>query len=139
MKNLMGIFLFAAVTAFTLPASAQMPAVVTSDKAGWHKLGELSVSFQTERDEILVVGKDKFKSLRILVKYQAVYIASMVVYYENGDTEDIAVNSEMQAGKESQVFNLKGGSREIKKITFVYKTASNASDEKAHVEVYGLK
>ena len=34
-------------------AIAQTPAVVISDKAGWHKIGERHVSFKKDHDEIL--------------------------------------------------------------------------------------
>src|SRR5688572_10804932 len=139
MKNWIILFFLAAASLQALPSMSQVPKIVTSDKAGWHKLGETTVSFESEKDEIYIMGKDRFKSLRILVKYQPVYIASLVVHYDNGITEDIAVNADMLSGTESKVFDLKNSNLEISKIAFSYKTASNAADEKAHVEVCGLK
>ena len=41
-------------------ATAQTPAVVLSDKAGWHKIGERTVDFKKDRDEVMVVGADRF-------------------------------------------------------------------------------
>jgi len=40
---------------------------------------------------------------------------------------------------ESRVIDLNGGERNLKKIVFVYKTLPNRKDEKAHVEIWGLK
>ena len=33
-------------------AHAQTPAVMVSDAAGWHKIGERTIAFTTDRDEI---------------------------------------------------------------------------------------
>ena len=33
-------------------ANAQKPAVVVSDKTGWHKIGETTVDFKKEKDEV---------------------------------------------------------------------------------------
>jgi hypothetical protein len=138
MKKILSIVLVAMVS-FTVPVLAQKPAVVTSDKAGWHKIGETTVNMKTEKDEILVLGKDKFTSLKIKVTDEPVYLASMTIYYENGETEDANISSDLKAGSASKVINLKGGAREIKKVSFVYHTSANTKNEKAHVELYGLK
>lgn len=36
--------------------TAQTPAVMVSDKPGWHKIGEKTVDFTRDRDEISVIG-----------------------------------------------------------------------------------
>ena len=138
MKKILSIMLLAIAPAFIAPAFAQKPAVMTSDKAGWHKIGETTADLKSERDEVIVLGKDRFKSLKVLVTDQPLFISSMVVYYESGATEDINLNSNMKAGVESRVIDLKGA-KEIKKVSFVYKTEANARNDKAHLELWGLK
>ena len=91
-------------------ASAQTPAVMVSDAAGWHKIAERTVDFKMDKDEIAVMGSDRFSTIKF------------------------------KAPGESRVIDLKGGSeRSIKKIIFVYKTLPNSKDEKAKVEIWGLK
>lgn len=119
--------------------TAQTPAVIMSDKAGWHKIGERTVDFAKDRDEIMVVGADRFSSLKFMVTGASIDLIDLEVYYESGDKQDIKVNSPIWAGKESRVIDLNGGERSLKKIVFVYKTLANQKAEKAHVEVWGLK
>ena len=120
-------------------AFAQSPGVVTSAKPGWHKIGEVKASFKTENESIIVLGKDAFKSIKLMVTDAPINIQNIQVFYETGDPEEISVRSELKAGAETRVIDLKGGTRELKKVVFTYKTLPNAKDEKAHVELYGLK
>lgn len=46
---------------------AQQPNVVISDKTGWHKIGETTVDYKTENDEIHVIGANRFSSIKIVV------------------------------------------------------------------------
>ena len=131
--------MIAMVPVLMMRAVAQKPAVMTSDKAGWHKIGETTASFKTEKDEIVVLGADKFKSIRIKVTDAPIHISSLMVYFESGDAQDISLASDFKAGGESRVIDLKGADRAIKKVSFVYKTVANANNDKAHVELYGLK
>lgn len=119
---------------------AQTPAVVASDSKGWHKIGEKTVSLKTERDEIAVMGSDKFATLKFKVTDAPINLVSVEVTFENGDKQDVNIKQEIKSPGESRTIDLKGGAeRSIKKITFVYKTLANNKDEKAHVEIWGLK
>jgi hypothetical protein len=52
----------------------------------------------------------------------------------------VSVKNELKAGAETRSIDLKGGpTQELKKVVFVYKTLPNSQDDKAHVELYGLK
>lgn len=121
-------------------ASAQSPAVVISDAAGWHKIGEKTVDFKMERDEISVIGSDRFSTIKFKVTEAAIQLVSLEITYESGDKQDVTINQTIKTPGESRTIDLKGGSeRSIKKIIFVYKTLPNSKDEKAHVEIWGLK
>lgn len=137
MKKIL-LFLFVLVAAQVNSVNAQKPAVVVSSKAGWHKIGEVTASFKLENESIIVLGADKFKSIKLKVTDAPLNLESLEVYYESGDTEKIPVKSELKAGSETRVIDLKGD-RELKKVVFTYKTLPNSADEKAHVELYGLK
>jgi hypothetical protein len=138
MKKVLMIIMLAMAGSFGT-AYAQKPAVIASDKTGWHKIGETTVRFQKERDEILVMGADKFASLKFKVTEAPIDLTSLEVYYESGDRQDIMVNMPIQAPGESRVIDINGGERSLKKIVFVYKTLPNRKDTKAHVEIWGFK
>ena len=118
---------------------AQAPAVMTSDKSGWHKIAERTVDFVKDRDEVLVVGADRFASIRFKVTDAPIDLQDLEVHYESGDKQVIQVRTPILSGKESRVIDLNGGERSLKKIVFVYKTLPNRKDKNAHVEIWGLK
>ncbi|MDF2448435.1 MAG: hypothetical protein K0R26_939 [Bacteroidota bacterium] len=136
-KVLMVIFLAVAGVGNTL--MAQQPKVVVSDKTGWHKIGETTVKFEKEKDEVVIMGADKFASLKFKVTDASIDLISADVYYDNGTSENIDIRTPLKVSGETKVFNIKGGEHDLKKVVLVYKTLPNSKDEKAHVEIWGLK
>ncbi len=120
-------------------AAIPSPAVMISDKTGWHKIGERNVDLVKDRDEISVIGADRFSSIKFMVTEASIDLNDLEVYYESGDKQNIQVRNPVMAGTESKVIDLNGGERSLKKIVFIYKTLPNQKSEKAHVEVWGLK
>ena len=111
----------------------------STDKQGWHKIGEAHVDFKSDKDVIKIAGEERFKALRIKAVDAAVHIESMQVVYANGEPDDIPVRYDFKRGEESRQIDLKGQDRNIKEISFVYRSAANSRDEKAHIEIFGLK
>ena len=142
MKKVLVISLLAIAGSFAT-ASAQTKdnstKLVISDAKGWHKIGETTVNFQKEREEILVLGSDRFASLKFKVTEAPIQLTDMEVYYQSEDKQVVKINSSIEAPGESRVIDLNGGERTIKKIVFVYKTLPNHKDIRAHVEIWGLK
>ncbi|NVO18402.1 MAG: hypothetical protein HXX13_01810 [Bacteroidetes bacterium] len=121
-------------------ASAQSPAVMISDAAGWHKISERTVAFKTDRDEISVIGSDRFSTIKFKVTEAAIELISLEIAFESGDKQDVKINQSIKSPGESRTIDLKGGAeRSIKKIIFVYKTLPNSKDEHARVEIWGYK
>ncbi len=131
------VLLFVAVA--TVNVFGQKPSVVASDKPGWHKIGEVTADLKTETESIVVLGKDAFKSIKLKVTDAPINIESLQVVYESGEKEDVSVANELTAGTETKVIDLKNSAKEIEKIVFKYKTMPSYKNEKAHVELYGLK
>jgi len=122
-----------------MTALAQEPAVMFSNKPGWHKIGEVKADFKMESESINVMGADKFKSILLKVTDAPINIANVQVTYESGDSENFDVKKEMKPNTETRVIDLKSPNQEIKKVVFTYKTLPNSKADKAHVELYGLK
>ena len=138
MKKLMILML--AVAGASGVALAQNPKVVTSDKTGWHKIGETTVDFKKEREEILVLGANRFADIKFRVADEPIDLVSVEIVFASGDNQIININSHIKAPGDSRKINLKGSSeRNVTKIIFVYKTLPNANDKKAHVEIWGYK
>src|SRR5205809_2361116 len=132
------LILFA--TVFTVSVlHAQKPEVITNNKPGWHKIGDATVDFKSDKDAFVVMGKDKFKAIQIKVTDAPVRLEDMQVSYDGGGKEDISVRSDFQPGSESRIIDLKNPSGGLNKVTFYYKTVPNAVAQKAHLELWGLK
>jgi dipeptidyl aminopeptidase/acylaminoacyl peptidase len=118
---------------------AQKPEVITKNKPGWNKIGDAKVDFSTDKDKFVLLGKDQFKALKIKAKDAPVHIENMQVQYEGGVTEDISLASELKTGAESREIDLKNKDKEIKNVTFVYRTVTGSGTKKSEVELWGLK
>lgn len=137
MKKLMVLLLI--LTAQT-QIWAQKPKVVTSDKAGWHKIGETTVDFKTETDEILVIGANRFQSLKIKVTDAPINLMSIDVFFNKGDMQSVAIGQEFKGNGETKEINLDGsGERNVQKVVFRYNTPDGSKSRKGHVELWGLK
>jgi hypothetical protein len=139
MKKVLSIILLA-IAGIYGTASAQQTTVVSKDTSGWYKIGQANVDFKRDRDEIVVLGADKFKSIKLKVINAPIELKDLEIYYESGNRQDVKINASLKAAGESEVIDLEGGEqRSIKKIVFVYKTVANNMDVKAYIEVWGLK
>jgi hypothetical protein len=119
---------------------AQQPAVVLSDKEGWHKIGETTVNFKTETDEIMVIGANRFESVKIKVTDAPVYLQSFDIYFDKGDMQSVTIGEDIKSPGETRTVQLDGkGERVVRKVAFRYKTAAGNAGNRAHVELWGLK
>src|SRR4051812_26400887 len=117
MKNNIILILFAAL--FNMNAAlAQKPGVVISNKAGWHKIGEVTASLKTETESIIVLGADTFKAIKLKATDASVNLLMLKVYYETGEIEEIPVKSVLNAGEETRAMDLKV--KALKKVTFTH-------------------
>ena len=120
-------------------SAVEMPGIVLSDKKGWHKIGERTINWKMDHDEIVVIGADRFSALKLKAEFGSIDLRGIDVVYESGDNQKIQIQNPIKAGTETRVIDLNGGERSLKKIVFVYKTIPDQSEEKALVEVWGLK
>lgn len=134
------LFLMLLVIAAQTQMWAQKPKVVTSDKAGWHKIGETTVDFKTETDEILVIGANRFQSLKIKVTDAPIKLVSIDVYFDKGDMQSVSIGQEFKGAGETKDIPLTGtGERNVQKVVFRYNTPTDSKGKKGHVELWGLK
>ena len=121
------------------PAFAQNLAVVTTNEPGWMKVGEITASFKTTNESIIVLGADEFESIKLKVTDAPIEIERLQVFYESGDMEEVRVAHQLKEGGETKAIKLEHPERDIKKVAFTYKTSENYKGERATVELHGLK
>src|SRR5436190_19483700 len=91
------------ITGSFLAGIAQTPAIVLSDKPGWHKIAERKANYKADHDEIVVLGNDHFKAVKLKVEDNDINLMSFTLYFENGQMQVINVNSVIHKGTESPV------------------------------------
>lgn len=120
-------------------AQAQKPAVVADNEPGWKHIGQVTASFKTTSESIIVLGADEFQAIKLKVLEAPIQIDRVQVFYESGQMEDLDVKSELKEGGETRVMTLSNPKRDIEKVAFTYRTLPNSKGEKADVALYGLK
>lgn len=120
-------------------AIAQKPTVVLDNDPGWHKIGQITASFKLDNESIIVYGRDEFTKIKLKVTDAPILIERVQLFYEEGQMEELAVGTELQAGASTAALDLKGTNKELEKVVFTYKTLPNYQGDKATVELYGLK
>ncbi len=134
------VLLFVIGVLLTAVAFGQKPAIVTSDDPGWHKIGEITASFDLDTESIVVLGADEFQAIKLKVTDAPINIERVQVHYESGEVEDVDLADNLQAGAETRSIALEHGDRDIQKVSFTYQTVPNyTGGDRAHVELYGYK
>jgi hypothetical protein len=139
MKKL--ISTLSAAILFAGAVKAQKPAVVVSDKTGWHKITETVVSFDKETDKVDVMLADKFAALKFKVTDAPIELQDVDIYFEDKTMQNVVIGNHLKAaGESSREIDLKGASEKtIDKIVLKYKTVKNTEHKKGHVEIWGKK
>ncbi|MGE0708704.1 MAG: hypothetical protein AB7N76_12200 [Planctomycetota bacterium] len=108
-------------------------------EADWKLLGEREVDFKADRDVIPVTGaRGAWTKLQLRVKKRGIELLDLKVHFENGGVEDVPVREKIAAGGETRVIDLRGGDRQIEKVTLVYKSHGPGKG-KSHVRVWGRR
>lgn len=134
------IMILALMCSFAGFAKAQKEKEISAaEKGTWQHIGTATVGFKTDKDVITVTGADTFRKLKFKVKDAKLEILDIDVIFENEGHQDVEVRSVIERGGESRVIDLKGNTRRIKRIAFVYKTIPGFNFEKAEVTLWGEK
>jgi len=126
---LLSLFLLVGLSSFTIP----------NTHSNWEPLGSRKVNFKVDRDAIMVgVADGRFKRLKVVVTQGDLNMRSMIVHYGNGTIDNIPLRFNFNKRSTSRVVDLKGNTRIIKKVVFVYDT-KNRERKRAKVTLFGKR
>ena len=112
-------------------------AVAAQSPGRWESLGQQEVDFKNDRDRIEVGRSEgRFRQLQLRVKNAPIEIYDMIVTFENDQTFKPKLRHRFTKGSGSQIIDLPGERRTIKRIDFNYKSI-NRREGKGTVEVLG--
>ena len=122
-----------ALVSFILIAAS----VAGAAQGRWESLGQQEVDFRNDHDKIDVGRREgRFKQLQVRVKDAPIEIHDMVVTFDNNKTFKPQLRARFAKGSGSQIIDLPGERRTIKRIDFNYKSI-NRRQGKGTVEVLG--
>ncbi len=104
----------------------------------WEKLGTRKVNYKAEKDVIMVTRwEGRFNAIKLKVEKSPVNVHRFVIFYRNGQKQEVKVRKKINAGGSTRVINLKGNSRRvINRVEFWYDT-KGIQDKRAKVELWG--
>jgi len=125
------------VIALALPMLAFFIAPAHADNDdGWELLGKREVSFDTDKDAIVVTAKEGlFKSIRIKVEDGNLEMHGIKVTFGNDETWEPDVRVTFKEDTRSRDIDLPGEARFIKRVDFKYE--SKRKRGKAEVKLFG--
>lgn len=108
------------------------------DSAGWQKIGRKVLEFTKNQDDILLIGTNRFSSLKITAADGALNLNRLVLKFNNGVVKIIAMNPILK-GKSSNEIPLRKGKAELERMTFHYKPTLGDGAQSVTVEIWGYK
>ncbi len=123
---------------FSLTASFTTTKTSQTAKAGdWFFLEDKKVGFGVDHDVIHFGNwKDDVRQLKLRITDGPLKMYNMVIYFDNGTTQNVSMRFRFAQGSESRVIDLDGGLRHLTKIEFTYETKGFARG-RARVAVWG--
>lgn len=116
------------------------------DQAGWVKIGEKTVDldqdhsifdWNTDREKT-INADEKYSAIKFRTKDSNVNLTNVEVKYENGRKQDLSINSPVMVGSDSKALTL-DQNQKLDKVTFGFAKGASSGEEKAKVELWGLK
>jgi hypothetical protein len=138
MKPYKSLF-FIAFFLFSAFAFSQKPVILTSDKPGWHRIGELTMNEKADTVFVEVIGADAFSSIRLKADKGMANIYEADIYFEEGIPQCIPLEQTLSEGQQTRVLMLKGGNRALRRIALLGRSLHKEGEEKAQVQLTGFK
>jgi hypothetical protein len=114
---------------------------------GWEKIGEKTVNLSEESGifnwntdrEKTINANEKYSALKFKAKDATVNLTNVEVEYEDGKSQNLSINAPVMANSESKVVSLDSKDKKLDKITFNFEKDESAREDKAKVELWGLR
>ena len=141
-RRLAAVLIAGLVGAVATEAIAQNQVVrpAPGPAGSWRLIGQVTANFTADHDVIVVREPfDNFRRIKFKVTDAPLDIQQVVVTYDNGVPDRLAVRERIPKGGESRAIDLRGaGKRSLRKIEFWYDTAGRG-DGRADITVFGMK
>lgn len=122
------------------PKATPEPVKKAPPKIEWVQLGERKVDFGADKDVIPVTAAEgSFRTLRFKIGESAVRIRSLSVQFVNGESCEVSVKEDFEAGSHSRAIDLPGAARRIKQVTVLYRSKLKGAKGRATLTLFGAR
>ena len=105
--------------------------------AGWDFLGKRQVNLTIDHDTITFPpGGRTLSRLLIVVRMNDLELYDIKINFENGDEFDAKFRGRFMANRDTQIIDLPGGARRVKRVDFRYRSLLRTA-RWAEVELWG--
>src|SRR6266496_1814091 len=87
---------------FSIYAFSQKPVILTSDKPGWHRIGELTMNEKADTAAAEIIGADSFSAICIKASKGNVNIYEADIYFEEGLPQCLALEQQLKEGRQTK-------------------------------------
>lgn len=107
---------------------------------GWLIVGTTEAVHNTDHNSIVIKKEAvlSYKKLKVTVRNAPLTITKMTVFYDSGEEETIVIPMDIPKNGESATFDIKSGTRTVKRIDFWY-DSTDFTKGKVEVTVFGRK
>jgi hypothetical protein len=114
-------------------------ALAYGQRGRWEYLGEANVDGAVDHDRITVTAqRGSFRAIQIKVEKGPIEFDRVVVHFEDGESDPIAIRARINAGGQTRVIDLPGDRRYIRSVEFWYARASYLS-RRPKVRLFGIR
>ncbi len=140
MKKFNNVFaIFAICTIVAIGSTGCGNTKTVAIEQGWDLLGERTVNFVRDRDEIALFNQTLYTAVKFQVLNKDASINDVNVVYPNGDKLSPSLNEIVAAGAFSREIELDPLGREIRGVQFKYRSKGNLLKGRARVLVFGKR
>ena len=115
---------------------------ISAPKSGtsgtWRVIAKTTAHAGVDHDVVRVTGADNFRKLKLKVTDSGLNMIRMIVTYDGGGVQKIALKQYIPKNGESRIIDLNGGSRSIRTIEYWYEDTGFLNG-RADLTVYGRK
>ena len=105
--------------------------------AGWNFLGKRQVNLGVDHDTVAIPpGARTLSRLLIVVRMNDLELYDMKITFESGDVYDAPFRGRFLANRDTQIVDLPGGARRVRRIDFRYRSLLRTA-RRAEVEIWG--
>jgi len=123
----------------SLTSTAQVAVLRTTDPLAWQKIAEIPVNFEGGGAEIMVYEKEKYGSIHFRLLDAQLELTGADIYFDNGEQQTVLLNERLTASQHSNIIDLIGDRRILKRVVFRYKAIPRTDDKRATIQLWASK